>query len=165
MTAVILGTGSRTYDRPDIIRAVLAAVATRYDRDVVLRYGECRRGADRPMHQAWKALGLGLQPYPADLSGPCRKDCDHGPRRAYQDGPGDYCPAAGPRRNRDMIKAGGIDEVHGFPKGSTSGTRITLKLARAAGLRVYEWTPDSIPQLTAYVLGTQSGMWPLDGLT
>lgn len=156
MTAVILGTGSRTYDRPDLVRLVLRAVAGRYDGDVVLRYGAAKRGADRFMADCWTRMGLTLEAYPADWDGPCKSDCTHGPRRVHPDGFGTYCPAAGPRRNREMIDRGDVTEVHGWPKGRSSGTLGTLQYAKAAGLQVYVWWPESAAAVLKYAEGIQT---------
>jgi hypothetical protein len=149
VTAVIIGTGSRVYKRPDIVRLVLSAVATRYGGDVVLRYGAAKRGADRFMADTWTRMGLKLDPFPADWNGPCDTDCDHGPRRPHGQGEGDYCPAAGPRRNLEMI-AKGAAEVHGFPAGRAAGTMGTLAAARGAGLSTFTWWEHDAGKVLAY---------------
>ena len=165
MTAVILGTGSRVYSRPDLVRLVLRAVARRFDGDVVLRYGAARRGADRFMADCWRSMGLRLESFPADWNGPCQEDCDHGGRRPYPDGTGNYCPGAGPRRNRAMVDKGGITEVHGWPEGEASGTLGTLEYATAAGLTVYSWPPQDARAVLDWI-ATQAATprWPSDRL-
>lgn|SRR5574338_203864 len=74
--------------------------------------------------------------YPARWYNSCDSNCHH---KQY---PNKYCPAAGPRRNALMISKlnPDTDEVLAFPSGESSGTRGTIDLASASGIKttVYE---------------------------
>jgi hypothetical protein len=53
----------------------------------------------------------------------------------------DYCPKAGPRRNRAMVCLGADVCVAFFKKGAANyGTAGCVKLAKAAGIDVRPWS-------------------------
>lgn len=161
----ILGTGSRYHDNPALIGSwVRHVVAGSSARTVVIRHGDCPSGPNAPgadqifheicmQHRGWFLRGGRLlieDPMPADWDH-CGPDCPDEPHRKekHPGDPwhpgllGDYCPKAGPRRNRRLAAktaaAKGAKICLAFPHPrSFAGTANCARLAKAAGIRV-EW--------------------------
>lgn len=144
---VVIVTGSRHLDHFHgllVHRELNTAFehARAHGRHLVVRHGACPTGADHHAGE-WVArrsvTTVTEQRFPVDWSRPCEPSCrqpgGHGERRVDHDG-NDFCPAAGPLRNRDMVTAG-ADKVLAFPLGPSRGTRGCMRLAREAGLDVY----------------------------
>lgn len=76
-------------------------------------------------------------PYPADWDN-CGPECRPGHRKTRQDG-SEYCPAAGPRRNQQMLDEGYPDLVVAFTDDlrSSKGTRDMVTRAKKSGVRTY----------------------------
>jgi hypothetical protein len=87
-------------------------------------------GANFALAAKWKLL-----PVNAEWD-KCDDSCYHG-RRVDSRGR-NYCPAAGPRRNKKMVDMldPERDTVIAFPYGKSAGTRGAIKLAEKAGFTV-----------------------------
>lgn len=140
---VVLVTGSR-HDNPALRALVHRELDTLFDRvhttgrHLLVRHGACPTGVDHYTGEwvARQSISTVTEDrHPADWSGPCRDECDHGPRVQSASGR-TGCPAAGPYRNRDMVGLG-ADVVLAFPVGPSRGTRGTMRLAKAAGLTIH----------------------------
>jgi hypothetical protein len=92
-------------------------------------------GADSLAAKLWGIKGWPIEPHPADWDH-CDPTCKHPPRYRRDGTP--YCPAAGPRRNLEMIRLG-ADLCVAFPLGKSIGTQHCMRHARAAGIPVWEW--------------------------
>jgi hypothetical protein len=121
----VIITGGRDYDDAHTVDTVLRALDWE---DVTLVHGGAP-GADSLADQLW--TGDKLESFPAEW-GVHDDGCYHRPR---SDG---SCPAAGPRRNRQMLAAG-ADLVIAFPGGR--GTADMVSIAREAGVPVLEVRP------------------------
>lgn len=145
---VVLFAGSRSWLQPRPIWTRLDAVAAAHPgRPLIVRHGDCPDGADQ-IAAAWArraqaaSWDVTADPHPADWDH-CGPGCPSVPhRKIKRDGdtahPGllaDYCPTAGPRRNRLMVDAG-ADLMLAAPLGASYGTRGCMKLARSAGIPV-----------------------------
>jgi len=150
----ILVTGSRDWSDPDLLGKVLYEVINDSGADeFTIVHGKCPRGADQMTTEfceseaAWfDNIGqvLAEEPHPA-IWDSCGHDCPQKPHRITKkpgdvDHPGnlpDYCPTAGPRRNRAMVGLGADVCVAFFKKGAANyGTSGCVKLAKAAGIVV-----------------------------
>jgi hypothetical protein len=146
-TLRILVTGSRDFDDYDIVRAALAA-AVYQQLPAVIVHGACPSGADAIASWWVRQLGRNLditeERHPAVWDS-CGHDCPQKPHRIMKK-PGDthhpgnmpdYCPKAGPRRNRTMIARGAGLCVAFFKKGAANyGTTGCVNLAKAAGIDI-----------------------------
>lgn len=111
---------------------------------VIVKHGACPTGgdliADRLLRAFWPDIVI--EQFVADWDR-CGPDCSIFPHRRTKASsdihhPGmlpDYCPGAGPRRNREMVQSG-LDILLGFPLSERSGTIGCMNLARAAGISV-----------------------------
>lgn len=130
MNPRILVTGSRDFDRVEMIRLALATIREQeFFADAVLVHGAAR-GADRIAAEQWKALGGVTEPHPAQWNR-CVPECMHGPRPRR--GGYSWCPSAGIRRNRHMVQLG-ADICLAFSRGESSGTASCIAFARRAGI-------------------------------
>lgn len=145
---VVLFSGSRNWADPRPIHTSLAALAVRQSgRQLIVRHGDCPDGADRHC-ASWirQAVALGwdvtADPHPANWDH-CGPGCPTVPHRKTKR-PGDtahpglladYCPTAGPRRNRAMVDLG-ADVMLAAPLGASYGTRGCMTLARSAGIPI-----------------------------
>lgn len=143
----VLVTGSRDWDDVDKIRQQLTLVWLRHSGPFVVVHGACPTGAD-VIASDWVANMLEAEmgavseeAHPADWDH-CTDACPQGHRKSKLPGdavhPGvcpDYCPAAGPRRNRELIRRG-ADVCLAFIKGDSRGASYTAKLAEQAGIPV-----------------------------
>lgn len=145
---VVLFAGSRDWTDPEPIHTQLDAIAVRQaGRPLIVRHGDCPDGADQHcagwIRQArilnWDVTA---DPNPArwDDCGPDCPNVSH--RRVKRPGdtahPGllaDYCPNAGPRRNRGMVDLG-ADVMLAAPLGRSYGTWNCMKFARSAGIPI-----------------------------
>lgn len=134
----LIGTGSRAFTDRALVFDVLAKAREVYGPDLIVVYGVAGRGADQLIRQASKALGLELDPHPADWTGPCRPACRPGHRKRRRD-LSTYCPAAGVYRNQAMVDRGADACVAFLVEPSISaceGTRDTMRRAAAAQIPV-----------------------------
>jgi hypothetical protein len=121
----VIVTGSRAW--PDAQAVFQALTKTFLEHGPFeLRHGACATGADHDA-RLWfeffgKDLGCTEVRFPANW--------ERGPQ-------------AGPERNRRMVEAG-ADLVLAFPEVSGSGTQMTVRLAKEAGIPVREYGPDGI---------------------
>lgn len=145
----LLVTGSRDWKDEDAIRQSLAAVITTLGpQNVTIVHGACPTGADALTDQiAGEWAGLAIERHPADWDH-CAPGCPDKPHRVRKQ-PGDihhpgelddYCPGAGPRRNRHMVSLG-ADLCMPFPLPGSRGTKKCMRYARAAGIPIRRWTP------------------------
>jgi len=152
----VLVTGTRSYHDPQRIFNALSLWWDQQDEDITLVHGACphppakligenmysRKYADRT---EWSVDMLAnefaqnakwiTKVVPADWNR-CDDGCYHKPRK---DASGvNYCPAAGPRRNKKMVDMLNPDKdvVLAFPYGKSAGTRGCIRLAEKAGLHV-----------------------------
>jgi hypothetical protein len=129
----LLVTGSRDWDRSDVIWAALTA-AVSYPpladdlTSVVLVSGACPTGADAIAEEIWTLWGRPVERHPAQ----------------WRTADGVVDKGAGFRRNADMVKSldPRYDTCLVFSKGQSRGTAHTMGLAHAAGIttiiHVYE---------------------------
>lgn len=153
-TTVIAVSGSREHPKPELaVYAVADYVLNEAPGPVIVRHGDCPgdKSVDAAV-AAWidecgELLGVTADPMPADWDN-CTSRCKPGHRRIKQPGdtahPGllpDYCPAAGPRRNAELVaKQPRPERLIAAPHGASVGTHGCIKLARGAGIRVVEVT-------------------------
>lgn len=147
----ILVTGSRNADRFQRVFNELTATAHQHGfQGLVIVHGACPTGVDH-IAAYWcdsaRRLGVIEERHPANWDS-CGWDCPPRPHRRWKQAgdrhhPGmldDYCPGAGPRRNKAMVDSG-ADLCLAFPLGRSSGTRGCMRLAAAVGIPVKEHTP------------------------
>ena len=142
----LLLAGSRTWPPgvilPGALRRMGDALGANHS-PVVLVHGDCPDGADAEAHGLWTGWGWPTDPTPAAWS-ECAPECIRLPqphRRRNRRGEW-YCPGAGMRRNAVMVD-GGASAMLGFVAGRWSpGTRGCMRLARAAGIPVWEYRLD-----------------------
>lgn len=138
----VIVTGSRDLPSEEIVwseLAMLCAERLPEGGKITVVHGDCPTGADR-YARTWCELpaepGYDLEVveerHPADWAH-CTADCYHRPR-TNPDG-SNRCPAAGPRRNNEMV-ALGADLVVAFPYGKSIGTRHCMAAADRAGIPV-----------------------------
>lgn len=156
IATVILLAGARHLTEPGIVPATLYDIAVNIaDGPTVIRHGACPgpNSADQAASDWINELGarydMTEDPMPADWDH-CTPACKADPGHRRRKRPGDtahpglletYCPAAGPRRNARMVaKLPRPAWMVAFPEpGQPSyGTRNCMRLAEAAGIRVYE---------------------------
>lgn len=131
----ILVTGSRHFADLDVVRAALLDAAAGVEGPHTLVQGGAR-GADTLAATVAQEFGWAVETHPADWPAPCVKSCIHGSRPARPDG-GTYCPAAGYRRNQQMVEAGADVVVAFYKRGLPNrGTSHAVRLAKKAGLTV-----------------------------
>lgn len=143
----IIGTGSRSWaDRATPREALIRVTAGVSPQDVTVvhgaqgrrdRRGRVVKGFDLICEEVARELGMLTEAHPADWP-TCVADCPPYHRKIRWDGV-EYCPDAGFRRNGEMV-ALGADICLGFPLGASPGTRDCMRKARAAGIRVVDWT-------------------------
>lgn len=149
-TTVVCVSGARCHPDTNAVTSALAKyVLTEAPGWVIVRHGACpgEDSVDQAVHE-WiadcgEALGVIEDPMPADWDH-CYADCQPNHRLPKPPGdiyhPGikpDYCPAAGPRRNRQMLeKDPRPDLLIAAPFSLSRGTRNCVTLARAAGITI-----------------------------
>ncbi|GFE20130.1 hypothetical protein [Streptomyces nigrescens] len=153
---VILLAGARYLTEPGIVPGTLADIAFNIaEGPVVIRHGACpgENSADQTasdwINSIGNRYGITEDPMPAYWDN-CTTSCPPGHRRRKKPGdtahPGlldDYCPAAGPRRNGAMVaKLPHPEWMVAFPEPGQPnyGTRGCMRLAKQAGIKVYEIT-------------------------
>lgn len=141
----ILITGSRDWADEELIRHQLTRAWLTVKGPFVVVHGECPTGADW-LAADWVAnmreaeMGdVREEAHPADWDH-CVDACPQGHRKTKRRHdavhPGvcsDYCPSAGPRRNRELVKLG-ADLCLAFIKDGSRGASHTAGLAEAAGI-------------------------------
>lgn len=120
----VLVTGSRDWSDAVVLSWALTRTAidpeTRLLRpDLVVVHGDCPTGADAMAQSFCEFLGVPTERHPADWS--------------------KYGRGAGPIRNQEMVDLG-ADLCLAFPLPGSRGTANCMKLARAAGIPVFECT-------------------------
>lgn len=120
LVGVLLVCGGRNYRDADNVHRVLNAMARRME-ILAVRHGGAW-GADRLAGMWAERSGIPVQVYPATWK-------PDGP-----DGPTDK--GAGPKRNQEMIDAGGIVAAVAFP--GAAGTADMVRRLKAAGVPVWE---------------------------
>lgn len=148
MTYRVILTGSRSWNDDLTIEHALTTALEHFGRDLVLVHGACPLGADAIAGRIATELGIPQEPHPADWDR-CAPECpslDPYHRRTRGRGdeahPGtlpDYCPKAGPRRNREMV-ALGADFGLVFMHGVSYGTAHCWRLIREAGIAHRRWS-------------------------
>lgn len=144
----VLVTGSRDWTDEALIRDQLARVRYEAGRSIVVVHGGCPTGADAMAAEwieDWGATGGSRdEAHPADWDH-CTDACPQGHRKSKKPGdtvhPGvcdDYCPSAGPRRNRELVTRG-ADICLAFIKNGSRGASHTAQLAAQAGIPVRRW--------------------------
>lgn len=155
----VIVTGSRSFPcEDDVWEALAMAIAEHCDPGdtFTVVHGACPTGADAAS-SSWFALpdgGSGVtlveEPHPAHWEANCLPDCTHRPRRNRAGRL--YCPAAGMRRNAEMV-ALGADLVLAFPlegpRNRSRGTYDCIARATAARIPVEIQTPSMMPRFTA----------------
>lgn len=154
----ILVTGSRDWSDAGVLGEALYTVINDSSADeFTIVHGKCPRGADQMTTEFCESeavwfdqMGqvLAVEPHPA-IWDSCGHDCPQKPHRVLKrpgdvDHPGhlpDYCPKAGPRRNRAMVARGADVCVAFLKRGAANyGTTGCVNLAKAAGIDVRPWT-------------------------
>jgi hypothetical protein len=103
VTARILVTGSRAWSSTLQMRRVIRAALDELGADATIVHGNAQ-GADRLAALIAGGWGATPEKHDADWTGPCRAECNHGPRpKRYGRS---YCPAAGDYRNQLMVDLG-----------------------------------------------------------
>jgi hypothetical protein len=126
-------TGGRDFnDRAMVERSFDKYVTT----DDIIIEGEAL-GADSLCRDVAQERGVTVEKHPANWGGPCAPECPPNHRRknkidSHHGGSNDYCPAAGPRRNREMLESG-LDLLLAFPGGT--GTQNMIDICKAAGVK------------------------------
>lgn len=140
MSPRVLVTGSRSWtDRRVISQALFDAWEEGgRSREHVLVSGHCPDGADEMAEAIWRKQGLPVEEHPADWDGPCEPGvCEPFHRKSH--GRTTYCPAAGFRRNVEMVRLG-ADVCLAFIKDRSKGASHTAGLADAARIPVRRYT-------------------------
>jgi hypothetical protein len=143
----ILFCGSRDLSSSWVIWGVLHKIKQDYGLKTVILHGGAT-GADA--HAAYYAdkLGFEVECFDTDWDH-CDESCYHKPRTREDGAP--YCPAAGPRRNREML-ASGVDLVFAFTNKSlkdSKGTLDMVTIAEKAGVPTFvNPTPAQVPENT-----------------
>lgn len=137
--ARILVTGSRAWSSTLQMRRIIGAAIEEFGPGVTLVHGNAQ-GADRLAALAADWFGATTEEHDADWSGPCRPECDHGPRpKRYGRS---YCPAAGDYRNQLMVDLGAVVCLAFLVPPSVSpckGTRDCAARAKRAGIPVRDF--------------------------
>lgn len=153
MKLVVTGTRSTTY-RTEVMNAISEWYIQQDEEFVTLLHGDCEHpklkpapntskympkwlprdewSVDQLADEVGKRFNWTIKRFPADWYDSCTARCYH---RKYDNG---FCPAAGPRRNSEMIKLLDPKEDHvlAFPQGQSRGTRGCINLAEQAGINV-----------------------------
>jgi hypothetical protein len=140
----VIVTGSRDYVDEQKVFGALESLWALQKGLFVVRHGDCPTGADQ-LASTWVRTNGDWDtyevPHPADWDN-CSLSCPSGHRRMKKPGdtvhPGlleDYCPSAGPRRNRKMAQAG-ADLCLAFPLGKSYGTWNCVTECKKAGIPV-----------------------------
>lgn len=133
----VIVTASRDHPRPEAVRKALDETLAELG-PFLLVHGNCPTGGDA-YADAWSLDhqndGVRVWRENAEWTRDCDTGCHHAPRT--RDGE-NFCPAAGPIRNRKMVSDGAA-RCLGFPFGKSTGTRGCMKLADDAGIPVLEY--------------------------
>jgi hypothetical protein len=149
---VLAFTGSRDHPNTGLVIAHLAEyIILNITGPVIIRHGACpgEYSADQAVHDWITTYGLPMNiiadPMPADWD-QCAPECPVTPTHRRRKKPGDtahpglardYCPGAGPRRNRRMLtKPPTPKALIAAPYGASYGTRGCMRLAENLGIHV-----------------------------
>lgn len=126
-------TGGRDFGNRELVEYAFDKYVTVND---IIIEGEAR-GADSLCREVADSRGIEIEKHPADWNGPCGPECPPNHRRKNKGdvrhgGSDDYCPAAGPRRNRAMLDSG-LDFLLVFPGGI--GTQNMISICQEAGVK------------------------------
>lgn len=132
----ILVTGSRTWTNRMAVYGALDAVLHKYV-SIVVVHGACPTGADA-MAADWiaeaGAADVTEDGHAANWNAPCDPAvCKAGHRRSGTRG--SYCPAAGPRRNNEMVAAGAVLCLAFIRRGSRGASQCA-EAAETAGIPI-----------------------------
>lgn len=117
----LLITGSRTWDKPDVIKKLLVKVYNEVkDRDPILVHGTAR-GADEMSSKIWLELGGAVEAHPADWD--------------------KYGRQAGFVRNQQMVDLG-ANLCIAFIKDNSRGASMTARIAEKAGIKTWRITDE-----------------------
>lgn len=155
MTRIIVS-GSRNWDRPDVVIGELDLFAEQAlrlpERELTVVHGSAYpplRNGVRPLESAdwlahlwcgpladhWRNAGLSIveEPWPADWP-TCAESCPTSPKHRRLNKRGEwYCPTAGLRRNTDM-GVRGADWLLALWRDQSSGTKYMIGEARRIGI-------------------------------
>ncbi|MEU1071859.1 MULTISPECIES: hypothetical protein [unclassified Streptomyces] len=158
---IVIVAGSRNHPDPGFASYTLARLILEEivrNVPVIVRHGACpgEKSVDQEIHRWIGAVGqfagVTEEPYPADWDH-CTTDCPADAAHRRRKKPGDvhhpgllatYCPAAGPRRNAEMVAT--LPRAHQAlvfpsPRGPSYGTRNCARLCRQARIEVREIKP------------------------
>lgn len=130
-------TGGRKYNNRDRVHEVMRKLVAHYGNFEVVHGGAS--GLDRLVDEI--SLNYGLhqkEVFPADWSGLCRPGICFPNHRKGRKGY-TYCPAAGPRRNQEMVDSG-LDLVVAFDGGN--GTADMIRRSHSAGITIWRVTDE-----------------------
>jgi len=117
----LLITGSRTWDKPDVIKKLLVKVYNEVkDRDPILVHGTAR-GADEMSSKIWLELGGAVEAHPADWD--------------------QFGKQAGFVRNQQMVDLG-ANLCIAFIKDNSRGASNCARLAEKAGIKTWRITDE-----------------------
>lgn len=136
----VIVTGSRDHPNPSAVRRALDETLREIG-PFLLVHGKCETGADAYADQWGREhydIGVRIEPVEAEWTRDCDANCYHAPRTRNGE---NFCPAAGPLRNRKMVSGGAVLTL-GFPYGKSRGTRGCMALAEDAKIRVREYPVD-----------------------
>lgn len=146
MTARILVTGSRRWDRPDRIEQVLKGIRDQpHFADALLVHGAAR-GVDQMAAAVWMSFGGLVKPIPARWS-QCAPSCP--PQHLRTRNGFRFCATAGHRRNQRMVDEG-ADLCLAFSRDDSTGTADCVRRAQAAAIPVLFFD---------YHRATDEGVW------
>jgi hypothetical protein len=127
-------TGGRNYNNRQRVEHVFAKLVDHYGTDFVVVHGNAA-GLDRLVNEI--SLDFGVQSkeaFPAQWSDLCDPTfCSPNHRRRRRDG-STYCPAAGPRRNQEMVDSG-LGLVVAFDGGT--GTADMMRRSHRVGITIW----------------------------
>ncbi|MEV7264687.1 SLOG family protein [Micromonospora aurantiaca] len=148
----VLIASSRDWPQPARVHDALqeCANALQPGQRLTVVHGHSRKGADASADTwAWWAHRFHLpvdkpERWPAAWSAPCRSTCPARPHRRDDPRGHTVCPMAGYYRNEEMVAAG-ADLCMAFMVPGDRAPEQLVRVARAAGIDVIEFTPLAEP--------------------
>lgn len=147
MTFRLLVTGSRRWTDYHAVTDAITAVVVEHGTDLVVVHGACPTDADAIADEFAYEIGLLREPHRATWDN-CVDTCSTRPEHRRMKPPGDivhpgslpdYCPGAGPRRNRTMVAAG-ADFALVFLQSHSWGTANCFRYIRDARIPYRRWS-------------------------